>query len=273
MRDVQRAMGDSIPSVEPIASAAMPNQTGCHYDDDGYRAMGDRFYLELARDFYHATDTSNLRSANAIGAWYSKLDHTQIAILFSPPDAQLHATDDTTVDGIFATMKDYLYPDDTSTHVQSIAFDNDTLFVNLDKSSNAQSIQYLPDQEYNGSDSVIYEGPWIVNSRGFGALLFYDLPISGEPLSVSEPTNSNPEAEIIPNPASHSISIDASTLVAGPIDATLLSETGAVMWQKTFQFDHPSPLVFDLSGEASGCYLLRLSNGSSSLERKFILER
>ncbi len=272
MRDVQRAMGDSIPSVEPIASAAMSDQTGCHYNDDGYRDMGDRFYLDLARDFYHATDTMNLRSANALGAWYSKPDHSQIAVLFSPPDAKLQATADTTVDGISATLKDYIYTNDKSVSVQSIAFDNDTLFVNLDKPSTAQSIQYLPDQYYNGSDSVIYQGPWIVNSRGFGALLWYDLPISNEPLSVNEPVNPNSDVEIIPNPASRAISIDASSL-SGTIEATLVAETGAIVWQQTFLPDHTSSLVFDLSNESSGCYLLRLSNATTNIEKKFILER
>ncbi len=272
MRDVQRVMGDSLHDVEPVAEAAIPCQNRCEYFDSGYRFMGDRFYLEFARDFYHATDTMNLRSANAIGAWYSKPDHSQIAILFSPPDAKIQATDDTTVDGIFASLKDYLYLDDTSTHIQSITFDDDTLFANFDKASDAQSIQYLPDQWYNGSDSVVYEGPWIVNSRGFGALLWYDLPISNEPLSVNEPVTSLPDVEIIPDPASRSISIDASAL-AGPIEATLVSETGAIVWQNALPADHPSSLEFDLSNESSGCYLLRLSNESSSIERKFILER
>ncbi len=272
MRDVQRVMGDSLHDVEPIAEAAIPYQNRCEYFDDGYRSMGDRFYLEFARDFYHAVDTQNLRSANAIGAWYSKIDHSQVAILFSPPDVQLHATDDTTVDGIFATLKDYFYTDDISTPVQSIAFDDDTLFVNFDKPSNARSIQYLPDQWYNGSDSVVYEGPWIVNSRGLGALLWYDLPISDQPLSVDEQSDSIPNAQIIPNPASRSISIDASALM-GPVEAMLFAETGAIVWRNTFPADHPSSLQFDLSDESSGCYLLRLSNANSSIERKFILER
>jgi hypothetical protein len=271
MRDVQRAMEDSIPSVEPVAAAAIPYNDGCHYYDDGYRALGDRFYQEFARDFYGATDTMNLRSANAIGAWYSKPDHSQIAILYSPRGVQLHVTDDTTIDSVTATLKDYLIPDDTTTHVQSIVFDVDTLFVNFDKSSAAQSIDLLPDQ-YDLGSFVIYQGPWIVNSRGFGALLWYHLPISNEPLSVRSQVDSALDVEIIPNPASSTISIDASQLT-GSVEATLVSEAGAIVWQKAFPYDHPASLVFDLSDESSGCYLLRLSNGRSSFERKFILER
>ncbi len=273
MRDVQRAMGDSIPAVEPIASAALPDHfDGCHFNDDGYRFLGDRFYLEFARDFYHAADTTNLRSANAVGAWYSKPDHSQIAILFSPPDAQLHATGDTTIDGIFATLKDYLFPDDTSTHVESIDFDQDTLFVNFNKSSASQSIEFLTDQYYRGSDSVVYEGPWIVNSRGYGALLWYDLPITNAPLSVDANAKPISDAEIVPNPTSGIIAIDASEL-SGAVEATLISEAGEIILHQTFPSDHPRTLRFDLRNQSSGCYMLRLSEGNKTIERKFILEK
>jgi hypothetical protein len=271
MRDVQRAMEDSIPSVEPVSAAAIPYNDGCHYYDDGYRALGDRFYQEFARDFYGATDTMNLRSANALGAWYSKPDHSQIAILYSPNDVHLHVTDDTTIDGVTATLKDYLSPDDTTSHVQSIAFDDDTMFLNLDNPSAGQSIDMLPDQYDLGSDSVVYQGPWVVNNRGIAALLWYHLPISAEPLSVISQPSSIPDVEIIPNPASHAISIDASEL-SGPIEATLVAETGAIAWQKNVPSDHSSSIEFDLSDQSSGCYFLRLSNGRSTMERKFILQ-
>ncbi len=272
MRDVQRMIGDSLQGVETIAKAAMPYYDGCHFLDSGFDDLGDRLFLSFARDFYHASDTTDLRCPETIGAYFTKPDHTQIAILFSPQSAQLHATDDTIVNGIFASLKDYLYPDDTSVHVSSVSFDADTLFVNLDNAGAEQSIGYLPDQHYNGSDSVIYEGPWIVNARGLSVLLWHTLPISDQPLSVKDQVNPNPDVVIIPNPASRDISIDASGL-SGPVEATLVAETGMIVWQQSFPADHPALLSFDLSGESSGIYFLRLSNGHSNIERKFILER
>jgi len=272
MRDVQRMMGDSLQGVETIAKAGIPYYDGCHFLDSGFDAVGDRLFLPFARDFYHSTDIADIRSPKTMGSYFSKPDHSQIAILFSPYDVQLHATSDTTVGGIFAKLTDYLYPDDTAVHVESISFDGDTMFVNLDKAGTMHSIDYLPDQYYNGSNSVIYEGPWIVNSRGFAALLWYHLPISDQPLSVSDKPSQILDAEIIPNPASREVSIDASEL-SGPIEAMLLAETGAIVWKKNLAADHPAILSFDLSDRSSGCYLLRLSNGRTGIERKFILER
>ncbi|HET6401538.1 MAG TPA: LamG-like jellyroll fold domain-containing protein [Candidatus Kapabacteria bacterium] len=275
MRDVQRWMGDSLPDVEPIAAAALPFQDGCHYYDSGYRFMGDRFYLSLARDFYHASDTANLRSPNAILAWWTHSDHSQAAILFSPSDAQLNTTDDTTVDGIFATLKDYLYPNDTSSHVGSVSFDADTMFVNFDNPGKTQTLQYLPDQHYNSSDTAVYEGPWIVNQRGLGALLWYHLLIADSPFSdVTGGGEAAHHADftITPDPASRSVTIDANEF-RGPAQVTLLSETGATLWRKSLAVDHPDRVTFDLAGYASGCYLLHITNGRASAERKFILER
>src|SRR5665213_788127 len=272
MRDVQRVMGDSLPDVEPMASAAIPYQNRCEYFDSGYRFMGDWFYQSLARDFYHVTDTGNLRSPNPIWAWWTDSGHRQIAILFSPPDAQLHATDDTTVDGIFAALKDYIYPNDASSHVESVSFDNDTMFVNLDNPGKTQALGYLPAQFYNGSDTPVYERPWIVNQRGFGALLWYHLPIADTPFSRVLAVIDSSNFQITPNPTSRSITIDASEF-PGAAQVTLLSETGAILWRKSLAADHAALITFDLAGEASGCYMLQITNGHTSSERKFILER
>ncbi len=273
MRDVQRWMGDSLPHVEPIAEAAIPFQNRCEYYDSGYRFMGDRFYLSLARDFYHSTDTANLRSPNPIWAWWTQPDHHQVGILFSPADAILHATNDTTVDGILATLKDYLYSDDASSHVTSVAFDRDTMFINLDIPGKTQSIAYLPDQWYNGSDTAVYEGPWIVNQRGLGALLWFYLPITDSPFStVSDRRIPTAAFQITPDPASRLITLDAPGFI-GAAQVTLISETGAIVWRETLPAEHPEHVALDFAGEPAGCYLLQISNGIKFAEEKFVLER
>ncbi|HEX5316229.1 MAG TPA: T9SS type A sorting domain-containing protein, partial [Candidatus Kapabacteria bacterium] len=272
MRDAQRDIEDSLPDVETIAKAVMPYYDGCHFEDSGFDALGDRLFLSLSRDFYSSTDTANLRSPNPIWAWWTHTDHHQIAILFSPSDAQLHATNDTVVDGINATLKDYLYPDDANTHVESILFDADTLFVNLDNPNNTQSIAYLPDQHYNGSDTAVYEGPWIVNQRGLGALLWYHLPIADAPFSGVAGNSPANDFSITPDPTSRSITIDASKF-PGAAQVTMMSETGTILWRKSLAADHPDRITFDLGGEPSGCYVLQIVDGHLSSERKFILER
>ncbi|HEY3876930.1 MAG TPA: sialate O-acetylesterase [Candidatus Kapabacteria bacterium] len=102
------------------------------------------------------------------------------------------------------------------------------------------------------------------------ATAFYALPFSA-PANVSNSVE--PEApSIVPNPASNTISIDVSSLF-GKIEATLVSENGAVQWNESLPEDHPPTLSFDVSQQISGTYLLRLSNGYRTMESKFVLER
>ena len=272
MRDAQRTVENSLPDVETIAKAAIAGYDGCHFTDPGFDALGDRLFSAFARDFYNSFDTAYLRSPNPLWASWTHPDHHQVAILFSPPDAVLHATNDTTVDGIFATLKDYLYPDDANSHVVSVAFNNDTMFIDLDNPGNTQSIAYLPDQRYNGSDSVVYEGPWIVNQRGLGALLWYHLPIQDQPYFNVVGTSAVPSFHIAPDPTSGSITVNMAGF-DGPAQVRLISETGATVWNELLPADHPEDVTFDLRMEPSGCYLLQITNGTRFAQQKFILER
>jgi hypothetical protein len=270
LKELQRHFEDSLANVIGFASAALPLHDGCHLGDSGYRVWGMQMYRLFARDLYHSSDTLNIASPNVYSAFYTSPAHDEIELLFSPANVNIALTPDTVIYGSLRKLVDFFYLDDVSGGVQSVRAQGNALFLSVNNPS-AHTLTYLPDRYYPDSSGV-YEGPWIVNSRGVGAFIWYELPISDQPLSVNEPTTSVPDVEIIPDPASRSISIDASALT-GPIEATLVSETGAIVWRNAFPAEHPASLEFDLSNENSGCYLLRLSNASSSIERKFILER
>ncbi len=269
MRDVQRAMGDSLKDVEPIAAAAIPGQDGCHYSDSGCIARGDRFFASVSRDFYGSTDTADLRSPNAIFAYYTNANHNQIAILFSPRGVSLHKTNDTVVNGFLGKLEDNLYTDDISVRVQSVSFDLDTMFVDLDKTTNATTIAYLHDQHYAGSDTVIYEGPWIVNSRGYGALLWYHLPIHWWPLAV-RPDAPNASLAVYPNPTAHSVQIDWPQ-ATGALHAHIINELGAVVWSQSMGFSG-STVTLDFGPLPAGAYVLELTSGSLRERRKILIE-
>ncbi len=269
LRDVQRMIPASIPGVEAISTGNIAGQDGCHFHDRGYDALGDRLFASLARDFYNATDTNDLRSPNAIYAYYTDPSHTRIAILFTPRGVQLSSTSDTIVAGKLQTLKDYLYPDDTTSHVGSLSFSRDTLFINLEHASNAQSIGYLPDQYYNGTDSI-YEGPWIVNSRGIGALLWHHLPISNTPMAVSSSQEVITTSEIYPNPATRSIRINAGEL-SPPITIKFVSESGDLVRTAKLTTSEGNTLVIDCEGLAPGTYMLELSDLTGRIVKKLVI--
>lgn len=257
MRDVQRGMQDSFQNIESIASAAIPYHDGCHYYDSGYLARGDRFFASYARDFLHATDTGELRSPNASWAWYTDPEHREAAVLFRPSGVQLRATNDTLVAGQLQTLKDYFFTDDTSLKVSAVSFRRDTMFLEFDRSSSARSIAYLPDQFYRGSDSV-YEGPWIVNSRNYAALLWHTLTIHDGPMDVEQIPSAHPIA-VYPNPSTNAATIDLSNS-NGKVRLRVINELGVVLRFQTVVGGILQRIDYD--GLAPGIYRLEVESQS-----------
>ncbi|MDP4235728.1 MAG: sialate O-acetylesterase [Bacteroidota bacterium] len=202
LRDLQRRMPDLLPNLEIVSTTAIQGHDGCTFSPEGYTQLGDELFRLVARDFYGASDINQISSPNIVQAFYTNSAHTGIGLTFSPEDTRFTIPADTTVNGIAASLKDYFLLDDSAEVVQSISTSWDRIFLELKQPSSATSITYLPDKYYNNS-SVIYEGPWLVNSRGIGALSFYHVPIV-DSAQATVPMNANNGGnglEVFPNPS------------------------------------------------------------------------
>ncbi len=173
----------------------------------------------------------------------------------------------------FALMKDGQFLDTSmvwsridpsdSSKVQ-IGLRTDTIDVNR-----SWSIIYVPTPAADSAPLAVVDP---VSGDTIFATAFWHLPVSSVPLSVFDRASSTTDFQLTPDPASRSITVDASEF-PGPAQVTLLSETGATLWRKSLAADHFDRVTFDLTGYASGCYLLQITNARASAERKFILER
>jgi hypothetical protein len=176
LRDVQRRLPETYPDIEAVSTMGIPGYDGCLFDSAGYTQIGDQLFRLLTRDFYGSKDISQISSPNIWQAYYttSKLD--EIGLSFLPGETQFVLPADTTIGGIAESLKDYFYLNDTAGVVQSITTVKSRIFLKLKQPSDARLISYLPDKFYSMT-SIIYEGPWLENSRGIGAFSFYHVPI------------------------------------------------------------------------------------------------
>jgi hypothetical protein len=223
----------------------------------------------IDRDFYGRSDTVDITSPDIRAAFYTTPAHNEIELVFSPANTHLAITSDSVIEGKLRRMIDYIYLNDSSGSIQSIRAEGNALFLSV-SNPNAKTVTYLPDQKY--PDSNIYEGPWIVNERHVGAFIWFDMPLSDVPLSRVTDGYPSSIPEIIPNPATHSISLDVYSLTS-PIEAVLTNATGMILWEQSMDPDASHKIVIDMSTEASGTYFLHLTDRHTTLDRKFVLER
>ncbi|MBI3233037.1 MAG: hypothetical protein HYZ42_03185, partial [Bacteroidetes bacterium] len=87
-------------------------------------------------------------------------------------------------DTLGESLKNYFYLDTTFGQVASWTISKNILTLNLSSKSNATNITYLPNLNYNNT-GVVYQGPYLTNSRGIGAFSFYRVPIEANPPPVA----------------------------------------------------------------------------------------
>ena len=185
MREELRGLADTIPNASAMSTGNLPSHDGCHYYlngvIDGYDSLGLHLYRLVEKDFYHSTDTLNIAPPNIKKAFYSSANYREISILFREKNAGLKWTRDTSIldltNNYFKfNIRHAFYLDKNFGHVSKVSVSGDTLKLSLDTNTRFSRMTYIPDTYYENTYSV-YEGPWLVNKRGIGALTFDNFPI------------------------------------------------------------------------------------------------
>ena len=171
LREIQRTLPESYDDIEIMSTNGIVNHDGCHYGCSGYDQMAEWIFGLVAHDFYNSTDTIGIRPPNIQRAYYTTGTYDRIALEFDQPIVWPS-------NYLGNAMKNYMYIDGAYGAVDSgYVQDSTTVILNLSASSNGQRITYLPNWYYNGT-ATVFEGPWIRNPRGIGALSFFDFPIA-----------------------------------------------------------------------------------------------
>ena len=182
-------------------------------------------------------------------------------------------------------MRDYFFLDEQWGTVQSGSVDPDgrTIVLTLPAPSRAVRIGYLPNLSYLGPPWTTYEGPWIRNPRGVGALSFWGVPIE-ESADIGEaPPRPGTTLRITgcsPNPVDHVVRIDFSLGSPQPVRIDLFDAGGrwvraltdrwfpagsqAVTWDGTDRAGSPV---------TAGAYVYRVLGRNGSGTGKFTLIR
>ena len=177
IREQQRQIGIGRGDISVIATTHVPCFDGLHFygvpgSDSGYLRLGNDVYSLIARDFYGSIDTMNIRSPDIIKAWFCNQDRTVVQLQFDGPvllPASTSSQD--TLKTQFAMGGEW--------GVKSMKADTarNRLTLFLSHPADTTTISYIG--SYYANTQQFYNGPWLLNPRGIGALTFYNFPVSG----------------------------------------------------------------------------------------------
>ncbi|MBL8029173.1 MAG: Ig-like domain-containing protein [Fibrobacteres bacterium] len=178
MREIQRRLPETFSDLSVMSTLGSPGAGG-HWNTEGYRAIADKIYKCVARDFYKSGDTIGITPPNILRAYYSTAAKDHITLLFDQPTFWR--------DSLGHKLKDYFALDSAYQQVDSGWEDPDfnRIVLKLKTPSNATKITYLTAGFYLPGDRAgiatgtapTYMGPFLFNARRIGALSFHEVPI------------------------------------------------------------------------------------------------
>jgi len=277
LREIQRTLPDSFPNISAMSSNAIPGHFECHFYWYGYVDIAEDFFRLVSHDFYGSVDTTDIYPPNIKDAKYGNSNQDIIVLKF-PNSKKLALTPDTLISGKLRQLKDYFYLDSISGKVNNVIVQGDSVILQLSLPSNAKGITYLPDRTYEGDDTLIYEGPWIMNERGIGAFSFNNFPISPYvPDTTTSDTGQKPIQEFsmqcFPNPITKTMTILYSLTQAKEVQFDVLDILGktALSLGKRDAGAGANIATYDLSMLAIGEYILRMTIGAQIYTQKIIV--
>jgi hypothetical protein len=182
IREAQRNFAKTYSDVSVMSTVGLDGHDGCHYVNAGYNQMASWIYPLIARDFYGSADTVSIKPPDVIRAYYIGNDNKQIGIDFSE-DVSIQDS----YNGYY--LKDYFYLNYAYGNVNSVVTGGfKSVILNLSSSNNATKLTYLPNLYYNNT-GVIYQGPYLKNQKGIGALTFYNIDIKPAVKFLSQPNS------------------------------------------------------------------------------------
>jgi len=215
LREEMRQLPTLNPGLIRVLSTMNILHDGCHFTAEGYQRLAHELIPFFASDFFQEPMQQNDYPPDVLKAIYT--GPRQIALLFN------QAVQFDSVKGMHR-LCDYFYNEwDMSAWVRSIDLHADTLLLNLYLSFPVSKISYTPPCTYQGSMQV-YQGPYIYNNKGWGALTFDQVPVE-----QLDQHSGEDQILVFPNPgrASQPVRIVSATpflvhdLIGHPMGSTL----------------------------------------------------
>lgn len=277
-REQQRQIPMGRPDISIMSTSGVPGHDGCHFSDAGYDVFADWMYPLIARDFYRSSDTVRITPPEIQGAWYADASHKKVVLQFDQP---VVVPADTGIQHAFALGGDAIQMSLFSTPMDSVRADTaeGRVCLYLKNRSDDSAVTYVMDSW----NKALYAGPWLLNTRGIGALTFYRFPITDSQTTLlhgpSEDAMSN-RLSAVPNPFNPSTTVKYRLAQDGRVQIRVYSIDGRLVGKLVDATCRPGRYQVTWNGRnqnnqalSSGLYILRLESADVKMEESVILLR
>ena len=273
LREVLRRLPQSYPDVSTLSTFGIAGHTGCHFSYEGYTGIAENVFRLVAKDFYGSFDTTDILPPDITRAYFTDSLKTTLALEFAQTPEVIWPVDTT-----LARMQDYLYLDGMARKVTSGYASGNRIMLSLSSGGGAHTVTYLPNRYYTNTHEV-YEGPFVTNTRGIGALAFDQFPIDSNavianlPASGEQGPNHFSLQQNYPNPFNPTTTISYSVTTRSLVSLTVFDLLGRHV--ATLANETMSPgayqVTWDATMVAGGVYYCRLEADGQSQTKKLVL--
>lgn len=176
LRDDQRRLQDIYNDVIVHTACALPGHDGCHFQSTGYRLLGDQLF-RIYRDVEEGVETS-VAQAPTVHRVRSDVGTGDVTITMRYAESIL-----VTEDQARPLTSAFFFNSDESLHPDSVWIEGTTVILRPPATTSPTTVSYVPSKN-DASTNALYQGPWLTDEIGVGALTFHDLPVI--PSSVKE---------------------------------------------------------------------------------------
>lgn len=274
LRETLRTLSDSLPDVECYSPMGVAGHDGCHYVPAGYDTIGTQIFAMVAKDFYGSTDTIDVGSPNVRSVYFADSTHRTITVELSHAVNGLHATPDTTIATVHATIAKAFLLNDSVQAVTQVDVEGNKLHLFLDSAFTTATLTYIPDKTYPGT-TVVYEGPWIFNERGYGACSFYRVPVNEPQLTTVNSSHVHRTKLLVyPTPAKTELTISFTSQDESTYQVQIFNINGEVVWRTSLNaIPGYNDLHANITTLLNGVYGCRITTMHESLTTTFVIDR
>ncbi len=157
LREAQRQLPALLPRVAgTMSTTGVDGHDTCHFFRPAYHEFGDRMARLVSRDLYGSLETEGIDAPSAVSA--ELVGPTEVRVDFGASAGGL----------ILEPGTEAWFVLDDGTEVLSARIEGDAVLLTTAGPTSAETLSLI---------DPVGNVPWLLNRRGVGALVFYDLPI------------------------------------------------------------------------------------------------